>query len=175
MKPPRGYEALRRNRATIVDASYFVTVCTRDRRCGLNEGEPAEAVERELTSMSKDCSIVSRAWVIMPDHLHLFLTATSRLTVGQAIGRLKAKTRTALIARGLAWQGNYYEHRLRLEDAVEDVLRYIYLNPYRANLAARSDTYPHFWICTEDTTWFDRTLDNEHPFPEWLQPSKRAL
>ena len=168
MKPPRGYEALRRHRITVVDASYFVTMCTRDRQAGLNNGEPAEAIARELFSMEADRAVAPRAWVIMPDHLHLFLLATGKLTIGQAVGRLKAKTRRALAERGLAWQGNYYEHRLRPDDATEDVLRYIYLNPFRAGLVSSAETYPHFWLRAVESEWFRPTLDDNRPFPEWL-------
>ncbi|MBI4623496.1 MAG: hypothetical protein HY736_09810, partial [Verrucomicrobia bacterium] len=63
MKPPRGYEALRRHRITVVDVSYFVTMCTRDRQAGLNNGEPAEAIARELFSTEADGAVAPRAWV----------------------------------------------------------------------------------------------------------------
>jgi putative transposase len=168
MKPARGYEALRHYRATIHGASYFVTICTVGRLTGLNSSESADAITRELHSMETDGAVTLRGWVIMPDHLHLFLRATGTLTLGQVIGRLKAKTRPALEHRGLRWQGNYYEHRLRPEDFAEDVLRYLYLNPYRAQLVAATEMYPHFWLSAEDAAWFRPLIDDERPFPEWM-------
>lgn len=158
MKPPRGYEALRRYRITIEGASYFVTVCTHGRRTGLNDSAPASAIARELHFMATDGGVVPRAWVIMPDHMHLFIIATGDLTLGQVIGRLKTKTRGALAARGLAWQGNYYEHRLRPDDVAEDVLRYLYLNPYRAGLVSAAETYAHFRLGEAERPWFYPTL-----------------
>ena len=167
MKPFRGYEALRRNRINVVDADYFVTICTRGHVSGLQAGELPKAIARELDSMLADKVAELRAWVLMPDHLHLFVVATGRLTLGQIVGRLKAKTRSALLERGLCWQGNYFEHRLRPDDPVEDVLRYIYLNPHRG-LVMPGGTYAHFWLCPADTEWFNPTLNDNRPFPEWL-------
>jgi hypothetical protein len=119
--------------------------------------------------MEVDGVFLPRGWVIMPDHLHLFFALTERLSLGQIIGRLKAKTRSTLVGANLSWQGNYYEHRLRPNDAVEEVLRYLFLNPYRAGLVKPSEQYPHFWLSASDSEWFTPTLNNDRPFPEWLR------
>ena len=104
----------------------------------------------------------------MPDHMHLFLNTSGRLSLGQILGRLKAKTRLWLLDENLCWQGNYYEHRLGPEDRAEDVLRYIFLNPYRSKLLGQGDTYPHFWQCSDDAEWFQPALDDHRPLPDWL-------
>lgn len=105
----------------------------------------------------------------MPDHIHLLVTLGSRLTLGQAIGRLKTKTRAALAEANLIWQGNYYEHHLRPDDLSEDVIRYIFLNPYRAKLLPINERYPWTWLGAEEQNWFMPMTDVERPFPEWLQ------
>ncbi len=168
IKPRRGYESLRRFRTTIAGASYFVTLCTRNRLSGLNEDPIATAIVSELLSMEADGAVAPRAWVIMPDHLHCLMQTTSRLSLSQVIGRIKSKTRRALEARNSMWQGNYYEHRLRPDDPIAEVLRYIFLNPYRAGLIPQTATYPHYWIRTEERDWFSATIDDNRPFPEWL-------
>ncbi len=33
---------------------------------------------------------------------------------------------------GLAWLGNFYEHRLRPDELIATVLQYLHLNPYHA-------------------------------------------
>jgi putative transposase len=175
MKPARGYEALRDYRVSIPGACYFVTLCTRDRAAGLNGRVISAAIATELIAIEKDGAFVPRAWVIMPDHLHLFFETTGKLSLGQIIGRLKAKTRGALLSANVVWQGNYYEHRLRPDDAVEDVLRYLYLNPYRDELVTASQTYTHFWLCEADSAWFVPMLNDNRPFPSWLaNPSASA-
>lgn len=150
-------------------ASYFLTLCTRDRRLGLNQPAVADAIREQLQAFVTDGSLELRAWVVMPDHLHLFFRVTGRLEVGQIVGRLKAKTRPTLSATALGWQGNFYEHRLRADDKVEDVLRYLFLNPYRAKLLRPTETYPHFGLGAADAAWFLPTLDADRPYPEWLE------
>jgi putative transposase len=168
MKPSRGYETLRAHRVSIPGFCYFVTVCTRNRVAGLTSPRIAQAITAELCAMKTDGAFDPRAWVILPDHIHLLFRVSETLSLGQAIGRLKARTRSALAEAQLTWQGNYHEHRLRADELVEDVLRYIYLNPYRAKLAAPTDLYPHFWLCEADRAWFAPSLDDNRPFPAWL-------
>ena len=117
--------------------------------------------------MNQDRALCARAWVIMPDHLHLFFEL-EQLAIGQVVGRLKVRTRAALRADALAWQGNFYEHRLREGENAEDVLRYLWLNPYRAQLVPPNATYAHFWMCAKDRAWFVPSLDDARPLPEWL-------
>lgn len=169
MKPPRGYESLRRYRVTIPDASYFLTLCTHDRAAGLNRPETAAAIKEQICALEGDAAFVLQAAVIMPDHLHLLGIVTGQLSVGQIVGRLKAKTRAGLLAAGLRWQGNFFEHRMRPEDPLEDVLRYLFLNPYRAHLLSPTETYPWFWLGPTEAAWFRPTLDDDRPFPEWLE------
>ncbi len=168
MKPPRGYESLRRYRVTIPGASYFFTLCTHDRVAGLNRNTPAAAIRAELTALERDATFVVQAAVIMPDHLHLLGIVTDQLTVGQIVGRLKAKTRTALATADLCWQGNFYEHRLRPDEPLEDVVRYLFLNPHRARLLSPTEICPWFWLGPTEAAWFRPTLDDDRPFPAWL-------
>jgi len=73
------------------------------------------------------------------------------------------------MSAGLQWPGNYDEHRLRENDAVESVLLYIFLNPYRAGLVTTAATYPWFWVGTEEAVWFKPGLDEGKPFADWLR------
>lgn len=168
MKPPRGYASLRRYRTTIPGVSYFLTLCTRGRSAGLNRAEIAGAIREQIDALERDTALVLQAAVIMPDHLHLLGIVTGQLTVGQLVGRIKAKTRASLLDAEMHWQGNFYEHRLRPDDPIEDVLRYLFLNPYGAELLAPNETYPWFWLGQKEAAWFRPTLDHQRPLPAWL-------
>jgi REP element-mobilizing transposase RayT len=107
------------------------------------------------------------AATIMPDHLHILVRLTGNLPVSRCIARLK--TRSQRCSKGvLRWQANFYEHRMRPSDAVEDVVRYIFLNPHRAGIQF-PDRYPWFWLGSEESAWFQPTTDEGLPFPEWLR------
>ena len=168
MQPKRGYESLRRFRVSVPLTNYFITLCTHDRVAGLNRTETAAAIQGEITAIQAAGYWTLRAGVIMPEHLHLLLCLQEKLALGRTVARLKAKTRTALLAAGLRWQGNYYEHRLRPGEKIESVIRYIHLNPYRAKLIDSSAEYPWFWLGLAESAWFRPLTDDGKPFPSWL-------
>src|SRR5688572_21040910 len=164
-----GYGALRQLRASIPGATYFITLATHDRKDGLNEGHLAYAIKEQIVAMERDGTLMQHAAVIMPDHLHLLMTNLGRLKIGQVVARIKVKTRSLTTASGIRWQGNYYEHRLRPGEAIDEVVRYIFLNPYRAGLIPQNANYPHFWLGENETGWFQPTLNDHRPFSEWLK------
>lgn len=59
--------------------------------------------------------------------------------------KFKALTRSALFDRGLAWQSNYFDHRLREYVPMERFARYIYLNPYVNSLLEQEKQWP-YWV-----------------------------
>ncbi len=164
-----GYEALRRGRYSQPASRYFLTLTTEERRNGLNSAPLATVIKREIIALESDGSWRVHAAVIMPDHLHLLITLGPRLSLGQSVGRLKTKTRGFLAEAGLGWQGNYYDRHLRPDDQPEEVIRYIFLNPYRANLLTTTKTYDWTWIGSEEQRWLMPQTGDRRPFPEWLQ------
>ena len=147
----------------------FVTCCTMQRRPGLT----AEAVSQTLRSAtaSADASgdAMLLAFTVMPDHIHWLLHLGERLSLGRTIGRWKFDTRAALATAGLAWQRDYFEHRLRPDEDREAYARYIHLNPYRAGLLAPHEVWPH-WFCPNPTRF--RFTEHLNPArgipPEWI-------
>lgn len=154
---------------SVLFASYFVTLCTRARQTLLDQPTIADAVIDECRAIETAGHWNCRAGVIMPEHIHLLVRITGHLPISRCIARLKAKTNPRLLARGGSWQGNFYEHRLRPDDSVHDVVRYMFLNPYRRRLLEIGDTYRWFWLGHEDANRFVPTTDKGRPFPEWLK------
>ena len=166
--PLHGHAALRRNRHSEPSSSYFLTVCTDNQCKGLTSPEIREVIWRNITHMKDDHSWHLRCAVIMPDHLHVLIRLGERLSLGQLIQRLKAKTSPTLRVKGLKWERGFFDHRLRPDEPLLPVFLYIYLNPYRANLCRSSDTWPEYHCCEEDWEWFRPLLDQDLPAPEWL-------
>ena len=164
-----GFEALRRGRVSQPGARYLVTLTTAFRRSGISSAPVAAALRQEIDALHSDHSWQLHGAVIMPDHLHILVTLLERLTLGQAIGRLKARTRATLAAASLTWQGNYFDHRLRPEDELELVLRYMFLNPHRAQLLPVTERYRWFWLGAAERTWFHASPADELPAIVWLQ------
>jgi len=82
----------------------------------------------------------------MPDHVHLLLEGlTAHADFKAAMHSWKLTTGFAWKKRTgeRLWQEGFYEHTLRTDDAVANVVRYILENPARAGLVSEGDCYPH--------------------------------
>ncbi len=168
-KQGRGDAALRRYRVSIPHTSYFLTLCTNQRAQGLHQPPVANALQSESRAMERDSHWQIRAGVIMPDHIHLFIRLATSLSLSRCVARFKSKTNAPLKSQGLAWQSNFYEHRLRPDESPETVIRYIHLNPYRSGIAKIDDIYPWFFLGENEKEWFQPETDQGRPYPEWLR------
>jgi len=168
MPHPRGYSALRRGRCSVPGCVYFLTICTADRVKALTDQDVGAVVHEEILRMSTECVWSVRAFTLMPDHVHVLAELGDSLSLSQAVARLKAKTRTALLARDARWQVNYFDHRLAADESVLPVLLYIYLNPYRKHLIESSERWPWFYCHEDEWRWFKDRLTDNLPEPDWL-------
>jgi putative transposase len=159
---------LRRHRVSMVGATYFVTACVLDRKPVLTLPAVASAVNDELRGCEASGHIQLLASALMPDHIHALLRLTGNLAVQRVLARIKAKTRAALAGADAQWQPNFFEHRLRPDEPLEPVVRYVFQNPYRKRLLTLDAKWPWFWQSAEIAAWFNPTINNGLPFPEWL-------
>ena len=87
------------------------------------------------------------AWVLMPDHWHGLLLLGCKDSLGCVVQRIKAKLTQALIRSGQGigkpvWQPGFHDHALRREEDLNEVIRYILLNPVRAGLVSIWSDWP---------------------------------
>lgn len=120
--------------------------------------------------MEADVSWKVRSATVMPDHFHVHVVLGHRLTIGQCVARLKAKTKAAIISAGAAqgWERDFFERRIRDTDDILGVFVYIMANPCRAGLCRHGETWPWYYCSPEDWEWFKDFLDADRPPPEWL-------
>jgi putative transposase len=105
----------------------------------------------------------------MLDHLHLLIRLIGDKSLQETMRLFKGRLSPALRAAGLKWQDGFYEHRMRDNEDRTPVFIYIFLNPYRAELIARTQSWPGYFCSDKDWNWFSKLTDNELPMPEWLQ------
>ena len=135
--------------------AYFVTVCTRDRRCVLSDirrGDPCgrpSVIPTEYGKIVEHCLKQTEAlyavriepYVIMPNHIHFICAIGERReaarvapALGRIIGALKSlaanRCREAGL-KGTLWQRGYYEHVIRNERDLREIWDYIDSNPAR--------------------------------------------
>lgn len=89
-----------------------------------------------------------RLWsfVIMPNHLHLFLKPKPEFTIASITKRLKGRTArevNRLQRTGKPfWQDESFDHWCRDQAEFSRIVRYIENNPVKAGLAKRPDEWP---------------------------------
>ena len=98
-----------------------------------------------ITNRSRYLSLIRRArlayniavgrYVIMPDHIHLFVTGDPDFVLSRWVGGLKRAIAVALAchAREL-WQPGFFDHVLRSDESYAEKWQYVLENPVRAGL-----------------------------------------
>ena len=84
------------------------------------------------------------AYCVMPDHVHVLVEIEADVSL-QKFARLFKQLsgyRLRQSLGGFAWQTSYYDHILRSDEAILDVVAYIWENPVKAGLADSVSMYP---------------------------------
>ena len=140
---------------------FFVTITTHNRRAWFQRPDVVGHCTKALRSACQDAGFTLSAFCFMPDHLHVLVTSEGRTDLVRLVKEFKQATawwfRNIHQAGGLKasptspdnrpslWQKSYYDHILRREEDVNQVVRYILENPIRAGLATSVDEYPYAW------------------------------
>ena len=168
--PVRKTQNMRKGRISIPGARYFITICTKDRNTPLTGSGVSRAVLDVWRRQHVDGDYIFQCGTIMPDHVHFLFTLGSRLSLGQCIVKFKAKTKESLLAPGLSWQRDFYDHRLRAADAMEGFAKYIFLNPYRKDLLRSEKVWSHWRVSRDYRPEFLQHLDSNGAPPElWIR------
>lgn len=132
--------------------AYFITVCTKDRKnyfwdnVGAIIGRPPKEHLTQCGKIVDDAinhipvkypSIKLKAYVIMPDHIHLLLLIQAdecgrpmiAPTVSRVVNQMKGYV-TKQIGESI-WQKSFYDHVIRNNDDYIECWRYIRDNPKR--------------------------------------------
>jgi putative transposase len=131
------------DRATIV----FVTLCTKGRATQLANSNVHDAL---LHAWSKADLWMIGAYVIMPDHIHLFCSPTREDCVIETwITFWKREFRRQLGDAAPRFQSDSFHHRLRGEESYSEKWEYVRANPVRADLVNQSDDWPYQGVIHE--------------------------
>ena len=121
-------------------ATYFLTVCCNER--GKNQ-LCHQNVARELFR-SAALYDQRQIWylvllLLMPDHCHALVSIDADASLSVLIKNFK---RVAVKFAGVQWQRNFFDHRLRSDESIEEKAVYIRQNPVRAALVRRQEEWP---------------------------------
>ena len=140
-RPPRLDEVFQRYDSPV----YFVTFCTHRRK-------PVLATERthlafvQFAQRAVDFNVAVGRYVIMPDHIHLFVCGDKEFVLSRWITGLKqALARANAWSRnnGQIWQEGFFDHVLRSDESMNRKWNYIFENPVRAGLVENAEDWPY--------------------------------
>jgi len=151
-KPPRLDLIFQRSNAPV----YFVTFNTHMRASLLATPEVHAALIK-YSRRAADFRIGVGQYVIMPDHIHLFVSfgIGCKITLGDWIKGLKRELDRVLLSIGHEpaqirgqrlcsfWQPGFNDHLLRSDESYTQKWEYVFQNPVRAGLVARAEDWPY--------------------------------
>jgi REP element-mobilizing transposase RayT len=124
---------------------FFLTFNAADRRPIL----ATETVHRKFREYAErglemKAATVGR-YVIMPDHVHLFVSVFERKLSTWEKG-LKRAMSAGVDPRPdgeSAWQAGFFDHLIRNQESYEQKWNYVRMNPVRAGLVGRPEDWPY--------------------------------
>jgi len=94
----------------------------------------------------RDFNIAVGRYVIMPDHVHLFVRGSQGFTLGSWVGQLKqplAKAAGLSRAKTQLWEEGFFDHVLRSNESYSQKWNYVRENPVRAGLVKSAEDWPY--------------------------------
>jgi len=125
---------------------YFVTACTAKRRKLLADSAIHSAF-KVFANTGPSCGAWVGAYVLMPDHLHLFVAIDEeQMSLSGWMKSLKGTFSSKLRALGKAspyWQKGFFDHVLRNSDSYSEKWSYVRENPIRAGFVTHWEKWPY--------------------------------
>ena len=104
---------------------FFITLCTYERRKVL----ASDAVHKAFVTFAiiaySDHNIAVGRYVIMPDHLHLFVRGPDDFQLGRWIGMLKQSLAKEIATGPVIWQRGFFDHVLRNDESYGHKWNYV--------------------------------------------------
>jgi REP element-mobilizing transposase RayT len=119
MKRIFGRRPLRLQRIFATDPLYFVTFCTHERRPFLAQSEVHIAFVLFAKRAKDNFNVAVGRYVIMPDHVHLFVRGDYNFRLDSWIGALKQElAKAAMLSRAKRqiWEEGFFDHVLRTNE-----------------------------------------------------------
>jgi len=123
---------------------YFVTTCTMDRRAILAVDPVHKAFRTFCLNSPQHGAWVGR-YVLMPDHLHLFVCLEG-IPLSNWVKSLKNSLSKSLRTTGHDgphWQKGFFDHLLRSGESYSQKWEYVRENPVRAGLVENPGAWPY--------------------------------
>ncbi len=124
-------------------AVFFLTVCCKVK--GKNQlccGEIADVIFEAVDFRQRMHRWYVHLLLLMPDHRHCLVSFPVQEDMRKSVAGFKEAVAKRV---GVAWQRDFFDHRLRSEESFDEKAHYIRMNPVRKGLVAKPDDWPWGW------------------------------
>jgi len=123
---------------------YFVTLCTHERAAMLAKDDVLDAFTEFARRGHEEQGIAVGKFVIMPDHMHLFVRGPHGFRLSRWVSLLKACITKAIRPRyhPIVWQRGFFDHVLRTGESYHEKWEYVAQNPVRKRYVAKVEQWP---------------------------------
>ena len=122
---------------------YLVTLCTTNRRKCLAI-QPVHSALIKYGQIGKQRGFALGRYVIMPDHIHLFVSGTLDFNLGIWVRGLKRVVAAAVTGGRInIWQRGFFDHVIRNSESYSQKWNYVRDNPVRAGLVTETSEWPY--------------------------------
>jgi putative transposase len=127
-------------------ATYFITICCQTR--GTNQLCNPEAAKLLFETARQYHA--SQQWhlkllLLMPDHLHMLIGVSGDAKLSNLVRDFKR----IAARKGIRWQRNFFDHRLRHDESETEKFDYVSQNPVRAGLVQAVSEWPYVFVREE--------------------------
>ena len=120
---------------------YFVTFNTHRRKHLLANSKVHQRFI-EFCRKGEEGGISVGRYVIMPDHIHLFVANSSDTSLSQWVRLLKRALSQRILISPPHWQKGFFDHLIRSSESYSEKWEYVFQNPVRAGLVMHEDDWP---------------------------------
>lgn len=122
-----------------------VTIATRNRVRIFADSQIATATVNVLHKHAVERGIRVYAYCVMPDHVHLVIEPSPTCDIVTFVGQFKNLAQRAAWqhgTQGRIWQESFWDHFLRADEQLEQVVAYVLNNLVRQGLVKDRRNYP---------------------------------
>jgi REP element-mobilizing transposase RayT len=120
---------------------YFVTFNSNHRRKILGNAKVHEQFIA-IARIGEGRGIAVGRYVVMPDHVHLFVRGHLDFVLTQWMRLLKRKLSQEILADPPHWQPGFFDHLIRNSESYAAKWEYVRENPVRAGLVTIYESWP---------------------------------
>ena len=124
---------------------YFITTVTQDRKPIFNDKQACELFMNLITYYKLSSQYNIKAFVIMPDHIHLIMQPLGDSNISDIMKQIKGSFSRYYNqinkASGTVLQKGFYDNVIRSEKQYHEITDYIHYNPVQKGIVAEAQDY----------------------------------